>query len=290
MSAVRIDCRQLAPVVGDLEGNRRQAREAVRAAVAGGARLVVLPELCTSGYVFESPAEARALGQPAHGGALAEWAEEARRGGAVVVGGFAELGEDGELYNSAAVVDGSGVRAVYRKTHLWDREKLVFRPGDAAPPVVDTALGRVGVVVCYDTSFPELLRDVALRGADIIAVPTNNPVFPRPDGQIPQEIVAMRAHALFNRVFVASCDRCGTERGVEFLGASVIADEQGWSRTELRLGAPGSFAADCVIERARVKCWGERNDVFGDRRPELYHAVAEAVLPAGVDTPAVPII
>jgi predicted amidohydrolase len=286
VSAVRIDCRQLAPVVGDLDGNRRLAREAVRAAVAGGARVVVLPELCTSGYVFESPAEARALAQPAHGGALAEWAAEAARGDAVVIGGFAELGEDGEVYNSAAVVDGSGVRAVYRKTHLWDREKLVFRPGDAAPPVVDTALGRIGVVVCYDTSFPELLRDVALRGADVVAVPTNNPVFPRPDGQIPQEIVAMRAHALFNRVFVASCDRCGTERGVEFLGGSVIADEQGWSRTALGLGAPGSFSADCMLERSRDKRWGERNDVFADRRPELYGAVTEAATAVAVDTGA----
>ena len=273
MSKVRIDCRQLAPVVGDLDGNRRRAREAVRAAVDESARLVVLPELCTSGYVFDSREEALGLSQPAHGGALEEWAEEARRGDAVVVGGFAERDVDGTLFNSAALVDGSGVRAVYRKTHLWDREKLVFSPGAEPPPVVDTALGRIGVVVCYDTSFPELLRDVALRGADVVAVPTNNPVFPRSGDQIPQEVVAMRAHAQFNRVFVASCDRCGTERGVEFLGASVITDEQGWALTDLALGTSTALHADCRLERARDKRWNERNDVFGDRRPELYGAV-----------------
>jgi predicted amidohydrolase len=286
MSRVRIDCRQLAPVVGDLDGNRRRAQEAVRAAVGEGAQLVVLPELCTSGYVFESREEAHALSQPAHGGALDEWADEARRGDAVVVGGFAERDDGGELYNSAALVDGSGVRAVYRKTHLWDREKLVFRPGAEAPPVVDTARGRIGVVVCYDTSFPELLRDVALRGADVIAVPTNNPVFPRRGGQIPQEVVAMRAHAQFNRVFVASCDRSGTERGVEFLGASVITDEQGWALTDLVLGRTAALHADCRLERARDKRWNERNDVFGDRRPDLYRAVAAN----SVDTVARPTI
>jgi predicted amidohydrolase len=270
VSTLRVACRQLAPSVADPAANRELARAAVAEAVAAGARLVVLPELCTSGYVFESPDEARSVAQPAHGGALDEWAQEAARGDAVVVGGFCELGDDGELYNSAAVVDGSGVLAVYRKTHLWDREKLVFAAGDVPPPVVDTAVGRVGVVICYDTSFPELLRGVALQGADIVAVPTNNPVFPRPEGQLPQEVVALRAHAFFNRVFVACCDRCGTERGIEFLGASLIADEQGWTMTDLALGREGLMTADCELERARDKRWNDRNDVFGDRRAEIY--------------------
>jgi predicted amidohydrolase len=273
MSTVRVACRQLAPTADDLDGNRRGAREAVAEAVAAGARLVVLPELCTSGYVFDAPEEARSLAQPAHGGALEEWAEEARCGDAVVVGGFCELGDDGALYNSAAVVDGTGVLAVYRKTHLWDREKLFFRSGDAPPPVVDTAVGRVGVAVCYDTSFPELMRGLALRGADVVAVPTNNPVFPRPDGQDPQEVAAIRAHAYFNRVFIACCDRCGTERGVEFLGASMIADELGWAMTEIALGRETLLTADCDLGRARDKRWNDRNDVFGDRRPDIYAAM-----------------
>jgi predicted amidohydrolase len=272
MSAVRVTCCQIAPIVGELAGNRRLAREAVRAAIAEGAQVVVLPELCTSGYVFESIEEARALSQPAHGGALEEWAQEAARGGAVVVGGFSELGDDGTLYNSAAVVDGTGVLAVYRKTHLWDREKLVFEPGAEDPPVVETAHGRIGLVVCYDTSFPELVRGVALRGADLIAVPTNNPVFPRREDQAPVEVTIVRAHAYFSRVFVAFCDRAGSERGVDFLGATTIADEQGWALTETRLGEVAAISADCRLHRARTKRWNERNDVFGDRRPELYGA------------------
>ncbi|HEX5468351.1 MAG TPA: nitrilase-related carbon-nitrogen hydrolase, partial [Gaiellaceae bacterium] len=88
METVRIACAQLAPKVGEAEHNRSLAREAVRSAVAAGARLVVLPELCTSGYVFESAEEARSLAQPPDGPALRDWAEEAARGDALVIGGF----------------------------------------------------------------------------------------------------------------------------------------------------------------------------------------------------------
>lgn len=269
--SVRVACRQFAPVVGDLEANRRLTREAVREAVAAGARLVVLPELCTSGYVFESEAEARACAEPAGGPALRGWSEEAARGEAVVVGGFCELGEDGRLYNSAAVVDGTGVLAVYRKIHLWDREQLVFEPGRECAPVLETPVGRVGVSVCYDLNFPEIARGLALAGADVIVLPTNSPRFPRPERERPMEIVLAMASAHLNHVFFAMCDRCGPERGVEWVGGSVICDEWGW----ILAGPPENFGpglvlADCDFSRARDKAWNKRNDVLGDRRPELY--------------------
>ncbi len=277
---VRVACCQVAPEVGDVAGNHRRAGEAVRAAVAAGARLVVLPELCTSGYAFDSEEEARGLAQPAEGGALGEWADEAAAGDAVVVGGFAEAGDDGLLYNSAAVVDASGVLAVYRKLHLWDREKLVFEPGREPAPVVETRVGRIGVAICYDLYFPELVRGLALGGAELIALPTNSPRLPRPDGERPMEVTITAAQAHLNRVFFAVCDRCGPERGVEWVGGSVVCDENGW----VVAGPPDDFGpgivlADCDLARAREKAWGERNDVFGDRRPEVYAA-------EGLTTPA----
>jgi predicted amidohydrolase len=268
---IRVACVQIAPVVGDLESNRRLTRDAVREAVGAGARLIVLPELSTSGYVFESREEARACAEPADGAALAGWAEEAARGDAVVVGGFCELAEDGHLYNSAAVVDGTGVLAVYRKIHLWDREQLVFEPGRDRAPVLETRVGRIGVAVCYDLNFPEVARGLALAGADIVTVPTNWPLYPRAPGERPIEIALAMATAHVNHVFVAACDRHGEERGVEWTGGSVICDEWGWL-----LAGPqpdyggGTVLADCDLARARAKAWNERNDVFGDRRPELY--------------------
>jgi predicted amidohydrolase len=268
---VRVACPQLAPVVGDPESNRRLTREAVREAVGAGARLIVLPELATSGYVFDSWEEARASAEPAAGASLAAWSEEAARGGAVVVGGFCELGEDGRLYNSAAVVDGGGVLGVYRKIHLWDRERLFFEPGRECAPVLETPVGRVGVGVCYDLNFPEVARGLALAGADIVVLPSNLPRSPRPAGERPIEVTLAMATAHLNHVFVALCDRCGPERGVEWVGGSVVCDEWGW----LLAGPPPDFGrglvlADCDFARARDKAWNERNDVFGDRRPDLY--------------------
>jgi predicted amidohydrolase len=268
---VLVGCQQIAPAVGELEENRRLARDAVREAVSAGARLVVLPELCTSGYVFESPEEARACSEPGDGPSLRAWAEEAARGDAVVVGGFCELGVDGLLYNSAAVVDGGGVLGVYRKLHLWDREQLVFEPGRECAPVLETRVGRVGVGVCYDLDFPEVARGLALAGADIVVMPANLPRFPRPEGERPIEVTLAMATAHVNHVFVALCDRCGPERGVDWVGGSVVCDESGWvlAGPPERSG-PGLVLAECDLFRARQKAWNERNDVFGDRRPDLY--------------------
>jgi 5-aminopentanamidase len=265
----RIACAQLAPVIGDLEGNRARAAAAVEEAAAQGAALVVLPELCTSGYVFADADEARSLAEPADGPTAAAWHELARRHDLVVVGGLCERDHDGALRNSAIVVDRDGVRAVYRKTHLWDREQLIFVAGDEPPPVVETDAGRIGVAICYDAIFFELLRGLALAGADVIAVPTNSPVLGRVAQPLAMELVVAMAAAHVNRVHVAQADRTGDERGVSWVGASAIVDVSG----ELLAGpidGAGLLVAEIDPARARDKRWGERNDVLADRRPELY--------------------
>jgi predicted amidohydrolase len=270
----RVACQQVAPRIGDLAANRELSVRAIRDAVAGGAGIVVLPELVTSGYVFGSREEAASVAIAADDPLFSDWAAQAARGPAVVVGGVCERGPDGRLYNSAAVVDGSGVRAVYRKTHLWDREKLIFEPGDEAPPVVDTPAGRIGVLVCYDLEFPELTRSVALRGADLLAVPTNWPLVDRPAGERAPEVVIAMAAARTNRVFVACCDRTGTERGQKWTAGTTLIDEQGWVMATTE--GEGSAAAEMDLPRARVKTLTERSDTLLDRRPELYADVVAA--------------
>jgi 5-aminopentanamidase len=273
VSAVRVACQQLAPVVGELAANRERAVAAIDAAAAAGAQVVVLPELVSSGYVFEDAAEARALAEPADGPTLAGWAARAAAHGLVVAGGFAELGDDGRLYNSAALVDASGVRAVYRKAHLWDREPLFFTPGDAPPAVLDTPHGRIGLLVCYDLEFPEWTRAAALRGAELLCVPTNWPRFPRPRSERPMEVLRTMVTAATNRMAVAACDRCGAERGVEWVAGSAIAGPDGWllagppERAE-----PQLLLADVDLADARDKALGPRNDALADRRPALYEA------------------
>ncbi len=268
----RVLCQQLAPVLGDLEANARQSAAAVTAAVESGAEVVVLPELISSGYMFTSAEEAAAAAIDLDHPLLAGWAQAAGRGGAVVIGGFAERGEDGLIYNSAAVVDGDGVLGVYRKCHLWDQEKLWFRPGTEPPRVFETAKGRIGVLVCYDLEFPEMTRALALGGAELIVVPTNWPRVDRPPGEHWPEVNIAMAAARVNRVFIACCDRAGAERGQEWNQGTAIISPDGWildAQPEL-----GAACADLDLGRTHDKAYTGLADAFGDRRPELYAAIS----------------
>jgi 5-aminopentanamidase len=271
VTRIRVACHQLAPAIGALDANRAAALDAIDAAAAAGAQVVVLPELVASGYVFGDAAEARALAEPARGPTVSGWAARAAAHGLVIVGGFAELGDDGGLYNSAALVDPSGVRAVYRKAHLWDREQLFFTPGDEVPPVVDTPHGRIALMVCYDLDFPEWSRATVLRGAELLCVPTNWPREPRPDGERPMEVLRTMVTAATNRIAVAVCDRCGTERGVEWVAGTAIAGADGWLLAGPTAAAePALLVADVDMAASRDKALGPRNDALRDRRPALY--------------------
>jgi predicted amidohydrolase len=262
---------QVSLQVGEAARNRETALRALTAAADAGARIVVLPELVPSGYVFASPAEARSLAEPADGPAVTEWADLARRRGLVVVGGFCELGDDGQLYNSAVLADPGGVRAVYRKVHLWDAESDFFVPGSAPPPVVPTEFGAIAVMVCYDVEFPEWVRLPALAGADLLAVPTNWPAEPVPPGERPMVVANVQAAAFANRMFVAAACRVGAERGVSWVGGSVIAGPDGYPLAgPAGDSGPELLIASCDLARARRKATSPRNDPHADRRPALY--------------------
>lgn len=270
---MKLSCAQLWPRIGELESNRRRAASAVSAAAADGAALIVLPELCVSGYVFRDAAEARELAEPIDGPTVEGWREQSVREEIAIVGGVCELDDDGLIRNSAVLIEAGELLAVYRKIHLWDREKLVFTPGDDPPPVVETSLARVGVGICYDSQFPEAMRMLALAGAEVIAVPTNNPVVGPQLEPLPGELLLASTTAMVNRVYVAQADRTGLERGVEWVGATAIAAPTGRLLTQ-RLSGEGQVSADIDPALARDKQLGERNHALSDRRPELYGALA----------------
>jgi len=264
-AGVRVACCQIAPDVLHPERSFGLAGDAVGAAVAAGAQIIVLPELVTSGYVFTSDEEAQAAALSAEEVA-SRWAGAVASADAVVVGGFCERAPDGRLFNSSALVDGDGLRAVYRKLHLWGEEPRWFSAGEEPAPVVDTRHGRIGLGICYDIEFPELTRGLALAGADLLALPTNWPRDPR---AILQSLAATTAY--LSRVYVAVCDRCGAERGLEFEGGSVIArPDGGLVAGPVRDRGVETLLADCDLTEARRKRNGEHNDVFADRRPAYY--------------------
>ncbi len=272
MASTVIACCQLAPVLGDPAANRELAVVAISEAVRRDASVVVLPELMSSGYVFESRAEAAACAERADGETVSLWAKLAAGHGIVIVGGFCEAVSD-DVYNSAALVDGSGLRSVYRKAHLWDDEPRWFSAGCAEPPVVDTEFGRIGMMICYDLEFPEWVRVAALSGADLIAVPVNWPASssPAPPGERSGEVVAAQAAAAANGMFVAVADRCGTERGVDWLGGSVIVSRGGYPAAgPVGENRAAVLTATMDLRLARDKRISDLNDLFADRRPDLY--------------------
>ncbi|GAB3288345.1 nitrilase-related carbon-nitrogen hydrolase [Parasphingorhabdus pacifica] len=262
----RVLCAQLAPRVADLPYNRELSVAAVRDAAARGAEVIVLPELVTSGYRLSSVAEAESVALAPDDPLFAEWGRAAPD--SVVVSGFCELGSGGLIHNSAAVLDRGELVAVYRKTHLWDEEKLLFAPGSTAPPVLDTSRGRVGVLICYDLEFPELTRKLALDGTELLAVPTNWPLIPRPAGERSPEVVIAMAAARVNHVAIACCDRAGTERGTHWTEGTALIDQEGRVRAET--DASGTASADLDLRASRNKRLTQHADLFADRRPELY--------------------
>lgn len=275
-SVVTVACCQLALAVGDLEGNRGKARDAIRAAAAAGAGLILLPELTNSGYMFSGIDELQACAEPVDGPTVREWTRLASELGVIVVGGFAEQGEDGEAYIAAVLIDPTGVRAKYRKTHLWNTEKnSLFGMGSGLPPVVETAVGRIGLMICYDLDFPEWVRAVSLAGADLLCCPSNWPLYRPPEGERPGEIIRAQAAAGGNRMFVAVADRAGSERGQDWLGGSVIVDADGYPVSEIRLGEETIVMATVDLAEARIKSISAGNDVHRDRRPELYERPIE---------------
>ena len=271
MSDVRVAAVRFGPELGALDANRRASVGAIARAAAAGARLVVLPELASSGYCFHDAGEARAAAETVPGPTTRAWQEAARLGGLVVVGGICELDEHGTVRNSAVVVDAGGVLGRYRKLHLWGHEPRWFVAGDERPPVVETAVGRIGLGVCYDLWFPELTRDLAARGAEIVAVPANFSASPAQQGLPHLDVVTAIATAHVNRVHLVLADRCRTERGSEWLGAALVVDADG---SLLAGPPPGDGEAMALADvdpcRARDKAWDGSNDLLADRRTDIY--------------------
>jgi len=272
---LRVAALQTRPVFGDVEGNVRAAL-ALADRVKPGAGLYVFPELATSGYVFCSVAEVRALaetpgGRGARAPGLAGFAAWAKARRTHVIVGFPERAGR-VVYNSAALIGPDGrIRDVYRKLHLFLDEKSWFAPGDRAPRVSRVGPARVGMLVCFDWRFPEIARVLALAHADVIAHPSNL-VVPK----FAQQATLVRA--LENRVYVVTANRVGEDvrpgRRVAFTGRSQIATPDGVAVVRAGARSPRALVATLDLAASRDKRFTSRNDLFGDRRPEFYAPLA----------------
>ena len=274
MTQHRVACYQFAPIIAEPGLNLAIALDAMEHAAGQGAKLLVLPELALSGYLFRDRLEALGCAETRDSERLELLAAQARKLDLIVVAGFCERLPGEQVANSCVLIQPDGRRTFYRKAHLWDGECLIFTAGDAPPPVVQTALGRIGMMICYDLEFPEWVRLPALAGAQLLCAPVNWPNTPHPAGQPPAEVTRVQANAAVNRMYLLACDRCGHERGVDWVGGSTITDANGYLLAGgERLDAPQLLLADLSLRQADDKRISLHNDVLADRRPSLYAAV-----------------
>lgn len=270
---LRIAVCQLPLDIENFEENITLANSAILEASSRGAQLVVLPELTNSGYVFRSIAELAERATTLDGAIVQEWASLAKKLNLVIVAGLA-IKEETRFYNVSVIIDSQGLRGWYKKVHLWSDEVDFFTPGESEPLVVDTAVGRVATMVCYDVEFTEWVRLAMLADATILALPTNWPDGGLPTDPTPMEAVRVQAAASQNKMVVAAADRTRIERGVVWSSASIIADSDGIIRAiadRSKINELQILVADVEIPTDRKI--SPRNDVRSDRRPELYKGV-----------------
>lgn len=228
----------------DVDENRRRALDLTAAAAEQGAQVICLPELYASQYFCQKEdVSLFDLSEPLDGPSVAAFRALAARLRVAVVVPFFERRAPGLYHNSAAVVDADGSLAgVYRKMHIPDDpayyEKFYFTPGDLGFKAINTAFGRIGVLICWDQWYPEGARLTALSGATTLFFPTAIGWHPQEKEQYGAAqrdawTTVQRGHAVANGCYVAAANRTGFERpvpeqaGIEFWGSSFITDPQG---------------------------------------------------------------
>jgi predicted amidohydrolase len=231
------------------------------------ADLCVLPEMATSGYLFKDKTE------------LQEWAENVPDGPSLVrlrklsrdlksavIAGFPER-HGTDIFNSAVFLSNTGdIMGVYRKIQLFDREKTAFSPGDRPPQVWDLNGVKIGIMICFDWIFPEVARTLALKGADVIAHPSNL--------VLPHCPESMRTRCIENRVFAVTANRVGDESHGDlhynYIGSSQIIDPSGQRLISASENESVAKWIDLDPAVARDKYVTPNNHLFLDRRPEFY--------------------
>ena len=263
---LRLAIGQLNPQVGDTDENIVRVRNILEEAKRTYSDVLVLPELCNSGYMFQIKEEAVASSETIPDGPMCEELRKWSEHGRLVVAGICEKG-DGGLYNSAVAFNDGKYLTTYRKIHLFLNEKDWFLPGENEPPIIHFREYIFGIMICFDWAFPEVARILTLKGAQVLLHPANL--------VLPYCQDAMITRSIENRVFTATANRAGEERDVKFSGASQITDPKGDRLVQMSSEEIGIRTADLDPALANDKAITERNDVIKDRKPKLYFRLTQ---------------
>jgi len=272
----------------DVEANLSRLEGIVQSESALGTELTIFPECFTTGYCFDSLAEAGPFAEAIPGPTTQRVAALCRRLKTSVVFGMLEA-SGSHVFNAAVLVGPDGLVGSYRKVHLpYLGVDRFTTPGDRPFEVFDLGGVRIGMLICYDGGFPEASRVLSLRGADLIVLPTNWP----PGGAYMAEF-SINCRAMENGIYFAAVNRIGTENGFSFIGKSRICSPVGATMTSIDDASSGILRADIdpLVARTKriVRIPGKHLiDRMADRRPEMYGAICEphSLKRPGRDDPA----
>ncbi len=259
--------------------NLARAGDGIAEAAAQGASLVVLQELHAGRYFcVREDVAAFEQAEPIPGPTTDWLAEQAQVHGVVIVGSVFERRAPGVYHNTAVVLDSDGrLAGCYRKAHIPDdpgySEKFYFTPGDTGFEPIDTSIGRLGILVCWDQWFPEAARLMALAGAEVLIYPTAIGFDPNDDAdeqqrQLDAWVTIQRSHAVANALPVLVVNRVGDEDGNQFWGHSFACGPQGELLACAPMDEPATLLAD--IDRDRTEQIRRIWPFLRDRRIDLY--------------------
>lgn len=265
---LRVGFFQFDPKFGEVAVNLSKVVSALRGAEAD---IIVLPELAFTGYFFENRSELASLAEnPSKSPTVSSLIALCRDRDLFLVTGFAEKSAD-KIFNSALVIGGDGILHTYRKLHLFNTEKEYFDPGDTPLDTIELRGVKIGVMVCFDWTFPEVARVLALQGADLLCHPSNLVL------TYCQQ--AMLTRCLENFVFAVTANRFGSEirpRGtLTFTGQSQLAGPKGELVYRAKPGEEELFIAEIDVSKAWDKSMTQMNNLLEDRRPEYYTKLIE---------------
>ncbi len=272
---------------GDAEANLAVIEQRVAEAARRGAKLVLLQELHNGAYFCQHQSVGEfELAEPIPGPSTERLGKLAKQQGVVLVSSLFERRGAGLYHNTAVVFDADGtIAGKYRKMHIPDdpgfNEKFYFTPGDLGFNPIDTSVGRLGVLVCWDQWYPEAARLMALAGAELLLYPTAIGWDPtddqtEKDRQRTAWILSHRGHAVANGLPVLSCNRIGHEpspiggSGIDFWGSSHVLGPQGEFLAEAGITEPEILMAEVDLQRSEQvrRIWpflrDRRIDAYGD--------------------------
>lgn len=261
---MKIGIFQFNPEFGEIEKNLKQIASA---AASQPMDILVLPELCTTGYHFISHEEVHALAESVEDGRTVNFLTElSGKYNLHIVAGIIEQ-DGGDYYNSSVFIGPEGLAGLYRKVHLFWNEKKWFKPGNLGYPVWDIGQAKVGMMICFDWMYPEAARSLTLKGAEIILHPANL--------VLPYCQDAAVTRSLENRVFMATANRTGEEFRdgkvrLTFTGGSQITDPKGNRILTFNQEENGCKVVEIDPAMARDKKLLPTNDLLEDRRTEQY--------------------